>query len=679
MSDNIRVINLNKGEVLASSGNDTEFIYYIIGGTLKAYTSFAEFIYGPGEIVGTTDAYYGINSHTYVAETDCAIEAYPFNTMSDLSKVFSEHKPELAGIVIKNNAHMLELIKCYLSLMMKCRFKDSSYSSGAHVNRWELDKYNSISSVPSDVMTAYFSSGTAINVAEMAESARLASSINDACLEMADFLGINMDYIPEEPEKEAPISMAPSDFFSGDTDLDFNEEEVMNALTGSFDAIMSYSQADSNTISEFGSLMHKFKSSSAKLSSDDDMRELRRHLSRLFYDIYYNVFMHSVQDDNLPAPVKMFLNFGYIDEELLSKDNLTKLYKFSFLVDNICNDNGVYTIYNWLKHILWGEKEPSNNNLDQSYDEYIREQIRLGKIEDQGILNDTDSKLRFEIQNMFIQTNRMTYGKASSFVPFMIEENILSPLGNMLLTADYINKFIDNVKSIDFSLFYRSAMYTNEKLGIPRESIYIECLPDIILTPCIGTYGVMWQEIVGRNRNTGGRFMLPIFCSVKPESLIYNILGHFRWELCKRIQGNYWNNVSEKSLTSEYYDYLQFYRKNRDLSDPVKDKLKSTMTSARNNFSEVFARDYEQWISYESSGSNRLNKVSRLIMSKYCPFVKDIRDKLKMNPSYTKGIEIYEKNCAIQLNHFGLLCRSLAAKGLEVPDEIKKAMEYLSR
>lgn len=156
MSDNIRVINLNKGEVLASSGNDTEFIYYIIGGTLKAYTSFAEFIYGPGEIVGTTDAYYGINSHTYVAETDCAIEAYPFNTMSDLSKVFSEHKPELAGIVIKNNAHMLELIKCYLSLMMKCRFKDSSYSSGAHVNRWELDKYNSISSVPSDVMTAYF-------------------------------------------------------------------------------------------------------------------------------------------------------------------------------------------------------------------------------------------------------------------------------------------------------------------------------------------------------------------------------------------------------------------------------------------------------------------------------------------------------------------------------------------
>ena len=218
----------------------------------------------------------------------------------------------------------------------------------------------------------------------------------------------------------------------------------------------------------------------------------------------------------------------------------------------------------------------------------------------------------------------MTYGKASSFVPFMIEENILSPLGNMLLTADYINKFIDNVKSIDFSLFYRSAMYTNEKLGIPRESIYIECLPDIILTPCIGTYGVMWQEIVGRNRNTGGRFMLPIFCSVKPESLIYNILGHFRWELCKRIQGNYWNNVSEKSLTSEYYDYLQFYRKNRDLSDPVKDKLKSTMTSARNNFSEVFARDYEQWISYESSGSNRLNKVSRLIMSKYCPFVKAV-------------------------------------------------------
>lgn len=88
MSDNIRVINLNQGEVLASSGNDTEFIYYIIGGTLKAYTSFAEFIYGPGEIVGTTDAYYGINSHTYVAETDCAIEAYPLTQCPTSQRYF---------------------------------------------------------------------------------------------------------------------------------------------------------------------------------------------------------------------------------------------------------------------------------------------------------------------------------------------------------------------------------------------------------------------------------------------------------------------------------------------------------------------------------------------------------------------------------------------------------------
>ena len=37
MSDNIRVINLNQGEVLASSGNDTEFIYYIIGEIGRAH------------------------------------------------------------------------------------------------------------------------------------------------------------------------------------------------------------------------------------------------------------------------------------------------------------------------------------------------------------------------------------------------------------------------------------------------------------------------------------------------------------------------------------------------------------------------------------------------------------------------------------------------------------------
>ena len=62
---------------------------------------------------------------------------------------------------------------------------------------------------------------------------------------------------------------------------------------------------------------------------------------------------------------------------------------------------------------------------------------------------------------------------------------------------------------------------------------------------------------------------------------------------------------SYKSLTSEYSDYLQFYRKNRDLSEEKKDKIKLQIQKGRNNSSEIFVIDYEAWINYESKGANK--------------------------------------------------------------------------
>ena len=50
------------------------------------------------------------------------------------------------------------------------------------------------------------------------------------------------------------------------------------------------------------------------------------------------------------------------------------------------------------------------------------------------------------------------------------------------------------------------------------------------------------------------------------------MIGDFRWELCRRVQGMRWNDVTEHSLTSDYYDYVMFYSKNRDLSQEAKEK-----------------------------------------------------------------------------------------------------------
>lgn len=679
MTNTMNIVELKKGELLSNAGEDTVNIYFVKSGKLKAYTTYGNFIFSDGAVAGIADGYYGINIYTYVADTDCTLEAYSFNGISDVIKLCSAHKSHCGKLVLTNNCYIMDMIRCYLTLMMKCRNKDASYTLDTRINKWELDKYNAIAGTPENISDTYFSSNAAIAAAEMAESARFVSVLNDACLEMADFLGINMDYIPSAAEPENASESAEEfnpELLLGD---ECDPAELAAALQNSLDKIIAYSRLGEEDSKTLKSLMNTFKKDSNKLSSDDDMRILRKRLTDMFYKLYYNVFIHSLDDDNIPNYISMFLNFGYIDEELVSENTLMSLYRIVHNIENICNSDHVYTMYNWLKHIFWGEKEPSRNSLDQNYEEYVREQARLGKIKEADALGDNDMKLRYEINNMFLQTHRMTYGRVSSFVPFLIEDNVFKAPESMLVSSDALMKLIDHARSIDFSLFFRSTVYSNESIGINKEYIYEEVLPDIILTPCIGSYGAMWQEIAGRKRTTSARFMFPIFCNVRLDSLMLNVLGHFRWELCKRIQGTYWNNVSEKSLTSEFYDYLQFYRKNRDLTDNAKDKIKSTLTSARNNFSEVFARDYELWITYESRGSSRLNKVSRLIMAKYCPFNKAIRHNLKLNPTYTKDIEIYERNCAVQKKHFDLLCRSLEAKAISVPDEIIEAKAYLDR
>ena len=96
------------------------------------------------------------------------------------------------------------------------------------------------------------------------------------------------------------------------------------------------------------------------------------------------------------------------------------------------------------------------------------------------------------------------------------------------------------------------------------------------------------------------------------DELMVKMFGRFRWELCRCIQGMAWNDVKVKSLTLRIYmDYIQFYRKNRDLSDDARDKVKLQIQKARNNSRETFLQDYEAWIKNEANGSMKMNKVAR--------------------------------------------------------------------
>ena len=169
-----------------------------------------------------------------------------------------------------------------------------------------------------------------------------------------------------------------------------------------------------------------------------------------------------------------------------------------------------------------------------------------------------------------------------------------------------------------------------------------------------------------------------IFQMEELATIVTRLTGEFRWEMCKRMQGARWNDLSERSLTSEYFDYIQFYRKNSELSPTVKEKIKNDMGRAKNSFKEMFIMDYITWMLYESSGSPRLNKVSRSIMFNYCTFTRGIREKLKANPMYQELAERYEIRMGQKRHRVENICQKLRSTGKPIPEEIEKEREFLS-
>ena len=146
-------------------------------------------------------------------------------------------------------------------------------------------------------------------------------------------------------------------------------------------------------------------------------------------------------------------------------------------------------------------------------------------------------------------------------------------------------------------------------------------------------------------------------------------MGKYRWQICRKILGVRWNDIREKSLTSEFYDYIQFFRKNRDLSQEAKEKVKAELVHAKNNYREVFVSDYVNWMKYESQGNFRLNKVSRRIIAEYVPFNDEVKRKLEENPMYR---ELFTKSKIIasrkREKEKVLFDRYFAAGGVSTPE-----------
>lgn len=454
--------------------------------------------------------------------------------------------------------------------------------------------------------------------------------------------------------------------------------EAVQAASGSLKKILKYSEISSEKAETFEKQLAAYKALKDPYSTDNDVRKLRSKITELYYEIYENVFFRAEEEKCNDRIISMFLDYGYMDEDMFEKDRLVELYYTRRIKYE--GKLSVYTVRQWLQAIYSGEKEPSKNEFDLDYDENFRELKKTQKFtpeEESNYFSDKKGKVHYEIVNMFKSNNRITNGQITTFCPVLSGRDFMMDMSKMYISGKKVEDALLKITSIDFSAFYREYLFEDMEHKISRLNLNKEVLPDVILMPNAGHNGSMWQEISGKKRDTPGRFVLPSFTVENFEDIMIKLVGAFRWELCRTVQGTYWNDVREKSLTAEYCDYVQFYRKNRELSDEAKEKVKVQMQKCRNNTREMFTKDYELWIKNEALGLARVNKVVRMILFTYCPFAKEYRSKIAEHPMFKDCAARYERERLKKIKELSNRFAAIRNVGGEITPLLEQNMEYL--
>jgi len=454
---------------------------------------------------------------------------------------------------------------------------------------------------------------------------------------------------------------------------------LSHGLLDSLQTILEYSGCDDELASNFARCVHAYTEFPDRNSTDDDVYDTRRDLTKLFYEVYKLVLINSLEDSTPPTAVNMFLNFGFVDATLAGYENADYLYS---IADSFKGDpeNNIFTVREWLTAIYQGAIEPSLSEFEMDFQAYVRDLKNTKQIDAAGerrLLADMNAKLLYEMDNAFPVVNRVTFGNPSKFCPVFADHNVQRNIEDTLVTASKVKEILDEIRSIDFSAFYRETAFSNK--NVTNETINVEVLPNIVLMPNVGIRGSMWQEIEGRIRTTPARMFMPVFLENDLTTLMCRLTADFRWEMCKRIQGARWNDLTDPSLTSFYCDYLQFYMNNRSIAMQTMNEIRNELSSARNNYKTVFSNNYLSWIQNEAKGQARLNSIVLGIFMTFMPFPASIRETLSKNMRYNDALQRYNVKRQRRVKRLTLLVRNLSKSPAGAPKELKDELMFAQR
>ncbi|MCR5666034.1 MAG: hypothetical protein K6G01_04335 [Eubacterium sp.] len=700
------LINLERDAVLHNAGDIVNTLEIVVKGTIVVSDGDGELELPTGSLVGVFENPDQEYAFTYYAKEDSAVYTYEYNEMEDIRKVL-EANPKLMQMLtsrivssVKDTFNMcakqVDLAhKEYHDLMRQFDeypalcieigetpeiftevLRIGAPPEDMYVPDWQIPFLDAI--IEHEGSLAKMLYGTDVNISagivfttslfvtSFVEECEVFRKYRDDLRQKAQ--AFKQKYVMLEAKVNAHRS---AQGIEGD-----EVPEIKNAM----DTILGYAGATADQMIDFKDLIAKYKGYQDRTGTNDQLRMLRRQIASKFYELYCAAFLESRKaPQNVPMEVRMFFMFGFVDEELAGPHNTEMLYKYArdYKADR---EGRVVTMYEWLTKIYNGEVPPSRNEFDNDYEAQLREDKNARKMTEEmylKLLDDNENKMKFELTNMCSSANRMTFGRVTSFVPVFDEQNVIMPIEKCYLTAEDVHTEINRVRAIDYTLFYRERSYTNQELDIMHFGVQREIMPYVIMMPNLGSRMGMWQEIEGRDRGTPARFVIPVMMIEDVTKNMVQICGEFRWEMCKAIQGIHWSDIREPSLTSEYNDYIQCYRKNPNLSSEHKERVKKTLKKVGNNLRRAFVTDYVKYIQNESNGSPTMNKVARGMLFKYCPFSMEVREQIGANPQYIDLIRMFENHKKQKQHPVEIVIKKLNSKGLEIPEEVQAQQEFL--
>lgn len=697
-------IRIGKGQVLHRRGDEVRTLEILLAGSLSMTDgNDVNVRLGSGSMAGTAYLPGETYSFDYVALEDSTLMAMDYMSQDDIVEAVT-NTPAIAPVIAAANMELCAAIldaftastESAITLCKELKYNYNEYkfmcvqlgtaptqfdfvehlipleSSGLD-SSWEADLCRAYCKERSSLDKNYYPLDISFCIETVMRASTISRKASQELLSVLSFVD----------QTKAGAASFVETFYNVKSRVDTNnrgESDTAPHIQGALDMILAFSGVDPETADTFRKDVKAYINTEDRLEKSDEMRRLRRSLSEGFYKIYESAFFKSIDTEHLPIEVRMFFFFGFVDETLAGAANTEILYKTAVGWESD-PEGRIVSLYEWLLKIYHGQALPSKNEFDNDWFEYLREELRTGSIsqeESDSLQNDVRAMVSFEIRNMFTMANKTTYGRLATFVPIFNAQDVVRPLEKCLANPVRVREAFQKVLDIDYSCFYRPTLVTFPDFKIPHFVYDVEVKPYVILMPNIGSRGLMWQEIEGVRRTTPAHMMISLYHSEDLDNTVVQMCAQFRWEMCRRIQGVRYADVSEPSLTSEYTNYLQFYRKNGYLSADIKERIKMSLQKARNDYKVVFMNDYEKYIQNEAFGMPRLNKIAREILFKYCTYSQKFRDERGSNPQYAPLMDRWNVAHNAKVHNVDLVLRKVQRMNPDaVPQEILNELKFL--